>query len=169
MPSLILRLESLDDDLPAEPEPQLVTRRLVDLTDGAAEAPCPVPHPLARWQAAAETSSDACLVLDTLGAVVSVSPAALDVLGCGDALVRGRRLLDVIDVVDFDTAESNPDYAARITPLATLNGRGLMRSLMRLRRADGTLTTLDSTSAPLHDEVGETIGSISFFATFATL
>jgi PAS domain S-box-containing protein len=169
VPSLILRLESLDDDLTPDPEPHVVTRRLVDVTDAATTTSSATAHPLAQWQAAAETASDACLVLDTLGAVVSVSPTALDVLGCGDAVVRGRRLLDVIDVVDFDTAESNPDYASRITPLATLNGRGLMRSLMRLRRPDGALTTLDSTSAPLHDQDGETIGSISFFATFATL
>jgi PAS domain S-box-containing protein len=170
VPSLILRLESLDDDLTADPEPDVVTQRMVDITDAATGASSPAAaHPLARWQAAAEAASDACLVLDAGGAVVSASAAALEVLGAGDAGVRGRRLLDVIDVVDFDSAESNPDYAARITPLATLNGRGLMRSLMRLRQPDGTLTTLDSTSAPLHDEAGETIGSISFFATFATL
>jgi PAS domain S-box-containing protein len=171
VPSLILRLESLDDDLTSDPEPDAVTQRMVDITDaatGSTSAPAAA-HPLAHWQAAAEAASDACLVLDAGGAVVSASPAALEVLGVGDAGVRGRRLLDVIDVVDFDTAESNPDYAARITPLATLNGRGLMRSLMRLRQPDGTLTTLDSTSAPLHDEGGNTIGSISFFATFATL
>jgi PAS domain S-box-containing protein len=169
VPSLILRLESLDDDLTTDSEPDEVTQRMVDITDAATGAASAGTHPLALWQAAAEVASDACLVLDTGGAVVSVSPAALDVLGIGDAGVRGRRLLDVIDVVDFDSAESNPDYAARITPLATLSGRGLMRSLMRLRRPDGTLTTLDSTSAPLHDAEGKTIGSISFFATFATL
>jgi PAS domain S-box-containing protein len=177
VPSLILRLESLDDDLTTDPEPDpepnVVTQRLVDITDAATAtataASSAGTHPLALWQAAAEAASDACLVLDAGGAVVSLSPAALDVLGIGDAGVRGRRLLDVIDVVDFDSAASNPDYAARITPLATLNGRGLMRSLMRLRQPDGTLTTLDSTSAPLHDADGTTIGSISFFATFATL
>lgn len=168
MSSLILRLESLDDDLAPDLEPHVVTKRLVDVGD-TGSAPATSAHPLAHWQAAVEISSDACLVLDARGAVVSVSAAAIDALGCSDDKVRGRRLLDVIDVVDFDSGDSHPDYESRITPLATLSGRGLMRSLMRLRRPDGTLTSLDSTSAPLHDEAGETIGSISFFATFATL
>jgi PAS domain S-box-containing protein len=171
VPSLILRLESLGDDLAPDAEPTVATQRLVDLNDAtpaAGDAPASA-HPLAHWQAAVEDASDACLVLDANGAVVSVSTAAVEALGCANDMVRGRKLLDVIDVVDLDTGASHPDYAVRITPLATLGGRGLMRSLMRLRRPDGTLTTLDSTSAPLHDADGETIGSVSFFATFATL
>jgi PAS domain S-box-containing protein len=170
VPSLILRLESLDDDASPESNADATVRATpharssqVDVTDAT------VPHPLARWQAAVEAADDACLVLDARGSVVSASPAAIEALGCSDQPVRGRRLLDVIDVVDLDTGASHPDYAVRITPLATLGGRGLMRSLMRLRHPDGSLVTLDSSSAPLHDSNGETIGSISFFATFATL
>ena len=197
VPSLILRLESLDDDLDSPIDTDTDTDG-DPVTDAAPDLPRPAcsedgvtpaapataaphsdnggqphlengAHPLSRWRSAVEASADACLVLDATGAVVSVSPAAIDALGCADRAVRGRRLLDVIDVVDFDTGASHPDYAVRITPLATLGGRGLMRSLMRLRAPDGSLTTLDSTSAPLHDDTGETIGSVSFFATFATL
>jgi PAS domain S-box-containing protein len=175
VPSLILRLESLDDDAAADSdsESDAASGRSnsgvpsqVDLDSPAATAGS---HSLAHWQAAAEGSNDACLVLDARGAVVSASPAAIEALGAAGQPVRGRRLLDVIDVVDLDTGASHPDYAVRITPLATLGGRGLMRSLMRLRTPDGSLVTLDSTSAPLHDVDGVTIGSISFFATFATL
>jgi PAS domain S-box-containing protein len=168
VPSLILRLESLDDDAPRDPA--ATTTGLpsqVDLTDAATGSA--TPHPLARWQAAVEASADACLVLDSRGCVVSASAAAIEALGCSDQPVRGRRLLDVIDVVDLDSGASHPEYAVRITPLATLGGRGLMRSLMRLRHPDGSLVTLDSSSAPLHDDAGQTIGSISYFATFATL
>jgi PAS domain S-box-containing protein len=176
VPSLILRLESLDDSVEPDVDPDDVGSDAaadpalpgqVDIRDGAEGAA--MPHPLARWQAAVESAGDACLVLDARGSVVSASPAAVQALGCSDRPVRGRRLLDVIDVVDLDSGASHPDYAVRITPLATLGGRGLMRSLMRLRHPDGTLVTLDSTSAPLHDDDGETIGSVSFFATFATL
>jgi PAS domain S-box-containing protein len=174
VPSLILRLESLDDEAAADSESDsdAGTDRgsgvpsQIDVDSSAAAAGS---HSLAYWQAAAESSNDACLVLDARGAVVSASPAAIEALGAADQPVRGRRLLDVIDVVDLDTGASHPDYAVRITPLATLGGRGLMRSLMRLRTPDGSLVTLDSTSAPLHDADGATIGSISFFATFATL
>jgi PAS domain S-box-containing protein len=175
VPSLILRLESLDDEAAADSESDSdpATDRgtglpsQVDVSDSSAGAAGS--HSLAHWQAAAESSNDACLVLDARGAVVSASPAAIEALGAADQPVRGRRLLDVIDVVDLDTGASHPDYAVRITPLATLGGRGLMRSLMRLRTPDGSLVTLDSTSAPLHDADGATIGSISFFATFASL
>jgi PAS domain S-box-containing protein len=171
VPSLILRLESLDDESASESNDNARTRSglpsQVDVTEGTEGAA--MAHPLVRWQAAVETAADACLVLDARGSVVSISAAAVEALGCTDRSVRGRRLLDVIDVVDLDTGASHPDYAVRITPLATLGGRGLMRSLMRLRHPDGTLVTLDSTSAPLHDDEGETIGSVSFFATFATL
>jgi PAS domain S-box-containing protein len=175
VPSLILRLESLDDDdvaadsdsdsdAPVDRGNSGVPSQVdLDISTPAAS------HSLAHWQAAAESSNDACLVLDARGAVVSASPAAIEALGAAGRPVRGRRLLDVIDVVDLDTGASHPDYAVRITPLATLGGRGLMRSLMRLRTPDGSLVTLDSTSAPLHDADGATIGSISFFATFATL
>jgi PAS domain S-box-containing protein len=175
VPSLILRLESLDDDIDSDrdsdpdpaPDRSNGVPSQVDVSDSPESATGS--HRLAGWQAAAESSSDACLLLDARGAVVSASPAAIDALGAAGQPVRGRRLLDVIDVVDLDTGASHPDYAVRITPLATLGGRGLMRSLMRLRCPDGSLVTLDSTSAPLHDADGETIGSISFFATFATL
>jgi PAS domain S-box-containing protein len=175
VPSLILRLESLDDEAAADADSDsdaAIDRgnsglpSQVDVDSAAATAGS---HSLAHWQAAAESSNDACLVLDARGAVVSASPAAIEALGAAGQPVRGRRLLDVIDVVDLDTGASHPDYAVRITPLATLGGRGLMRSLMRLRTPDGSLVTLDSTSAPLHDADGATIGSISFFATFATL
>jgi PAS domain S-box-containing protein len=176
VPSLILRLESLDDDVDSDAEPEsdaAIDRSTspvqgqVDVSDGSAGAAGS--HSLAHWQAAAENSSDACLVLDARGSVVGASPAAIEALGAAGQPVRGRRLLEVIDVVDLDTGASHPDYAVRITPLATLGGRGLMRSLMRLRTPDGSLVTLDSTSAPLHHADGTTIGSISFFATFATL
>jgi PAS domain S-box-containing protein len=177
VPSLILRLESLDDDVAdsdsdsdaaIDHNPAGLPGQ-VDVSDRSASTSTSGSHALAHWQAAAENSNDACLVLDARGAVVSASPAAIEALGAAGQPVRGRRLLDVIDVVDLDTGASHPDYAVRITPLATLGGRGLMRSLMRLRCPDGSLVTLDSTSAPLHAADGSTIGSISFFATFATL
>jgi PAS domain-containing protein len=114
-------------------------------------------------------SEDACLVLDPDGAVMSISAAAAELLGCGDSGVVGRPLLDVIDVVDLETGAPNPDYADRITPLAVLTGRGLMRSLMRIRHPDDALVTVDTASAPVHDESGETLGSISFLASMASL
>jgi hypothetical protein len=79
--------------------------------------------------------------------------------------VIGRRLLDVLALIDFDTGGAAPDYATRIAPLAVLApGSGLMRSLLRLRRPDDRPLTVDASSAPIHDARGETVGSFSFFA-----
>jgi hypothetical protein len=71
----------------------------------------------------------------------------------------------VLDLVDFDTGASRPDYAPRIAPLAVLSpGSGLMRSLLRVRHKDGTRLTVDASSAPLHDARGTTIASVTFLA-----
>jgi PAS domain-containing protein len=161
---LILRLERL----PEASSPPAVNgagsrpRHVVDLGDhGRAPA---ASTPLSRWIAAVSASHDACLVLDRDGLVVSLSAAASELLACPDGCI-GRRLLDVVDVVDFDTGVSSPDYASRIAPLAVLStGTGLMRSLLRVRQADGIRVTVDAASAPIHDAVGDTIGSFTFLA-----
>jgi hypothetical protein len=84
--------------------------------------------------------------------------------GWADVGVVGRPLLTVADIVDFDTGASDPDYAARIAPLAVLGGDALMRSLLRVRRGDRAVVTLDTSSAPIHDVDGAVVGSVTFFA-----
>ena len=158
MTKLILRLERLQDaDAPA------ATRHVVDLGDHT-RAPA-ASTPLARWIATVAAAHDPCLVLDADGQVLSVSSGAADLLGCSDAGVIGRRLLDVIDLVDFETGHSAPDYATRIAPLAVLApSSGLMRSLLRVRQGDGPPLTVDASAAPIHDARGETVGSFTFLA-----
>jgi PAS domain S-box-containing protein len=155
---LILRLEALPGS-----EVGSRTRHVVDLGDhGRAPA---ASTPLARWSASVAAAHDPCVVVDVQGRVLSLSVSAAELLGCSDAGVIGRPLLDVIDLVDFETGASRPDYAARIAPLAVLtNSNGLMRSLLRLRHRDGSRLTIDASSAPLHDVRGEIIGSMSFLA-----
>ena len=159
MTKLILRLERLQD-AEAAPAP---ARHVVDLGDHSRAAAASTP--LARWIATVAAAHDPCLVLDDQGQVVSVSSSAAELLGCSDAGVIGRRLLDVIDPLDFETGSSSPDYAARIAPLAVLSaGSGLMRSLLRVRQHDGTPLTIDASAAPIHDVRGETVGSFTFLA-----
>ena len=108
---------------------------------------------------------DPCVVVDVQGQVLSLSASAAELLGCSDAGVIGRPFRDVVDLVDFETGSSNPDYAGRVAPLAVLtNANGLMRSLLRVRHRDGTRLTIDASSAPLHDVRGEIIGSLTFLA-----
>ena len=139
-------------------------RHVVDLGDGQRLAVASTP--LARWIAAVGDAHDACMVLDCDGKVLSMSVAAADLLGCGDFGVIGRALLDVVEVVDFDSGGAGPDYAARVAPLAVLSaGSGLMRSLLRVRRRDAARVTLDASSAPIHGGSGRTVGSLTFLAS----
>jgi PAS domain-containing protein len=157
---LIFRLEPLQAAQGSSPAP---ARHVVDLGEHARQGG--TTSPLARWIATVAAAHDACLVLDPDAQIASISAAAAELLGCGDTAVVGRALLDVIELVDFETGGSRPDYAPRIAPVAVLAaGSGLMRSLIRLRRSDGGRLTIDASAAPIHDARGETVGSFTFLA-----
>jgi PAS domain S-box-containing protein len=119
---------------------------------------------LSRWSAAVAAAHDACFVLDLNAVVISVSVAAVDLLGGGDVAMIGQHILDVINVVDLETGAPHPAYAPRITPLAVLENPGLARSLMRVRHENGTVLTLDSSSVPIHDVNANLLGSVTFLA-----
>src|SRR4051794_7524093 len=159
MPKLVLRLRALP---PARPE-VVAPRHVVDLGGRAHLAPTPTP--LARWSGVVATSHDPCLLLDGHARVVSLSAAAGELLGCGIEAVAGRPLLALIDLVDFDTGASAPDYAQRVAPLAVLrDGVGLIRSLIRVRHPAGALRTVDAAGAAVHDADGRVIGSVTLLA-----
>ena len=171
MSELILRLERIErverneraDTAERTDRRERRARHVVDLGNDNRVAVASTP--LARWSAAVAAAHDACVVLDRDGQVLSMSAAAAELFGCSDIGVIGRPLLDVVEVVDFDSGIANPDYAARVAPLAVLaNGSGLMRSLMRVRRRDSVRVTLDVSAAPIHDGARWTVGSISFLA-----
>ncbi len=149
------------------PPPEPVTRRRV--VNVAAPERMTVPTPLTRWSAAVAAAHDACFVVDVNGVVISISVAAVELLGCGDATVIGCHILDVLRLVDLETGAANPDYGARITPLAVLDQPGLSRSLLRVRHPDGSLVTLDSSSAPVHDVTGYPLGSVTFLAPIRSI
>jgi len=136
-------------------------RRVVDV---AGPERLSVATPLTRWAAAVAAAHDACIVIDSNGILISVSVAAAELLGCGEATIIGRHILDILHLVDLDTGAPEPDYAERITPLAVLDNPGLSRSLIRVRHADGVLVTLDTSSAAVRDITGYTLGSVTFLA-----
>jgi PAS domain S-box-containing protein len=159
MPKLLLRLHALPKGTLAD---SAAPRHVVDLGDHPRSAPTPTT--LARWSRVTATSHDPCLLLDHQGSVVSISPSAGELLGCGSEGVMGRQLLPLLDLVDFDTGAPAPDYAQRMAPLAVLKaGNGLVRSLLRLRHPDGRVLTLDAAGAPLHDADGKLVGSLTLF------
>jgi PAS domain-containing protein len=159
MPNLLLRLRALPKGSITEGLPGPI----VDLE--APERPAPAASTLARWSGVAAAAHDACLVLDAHGRVLSLSAMAGSLLGCGTEGVAGRPLLELLDLVDFHTGESAPDYAVRVAPLAVLQeGAGLVRSLLRVRHPDGTVRTLDAAGGPLHEADGRLVGSVTLFA-----
>jgi len=164
---LVLRLERLDDDDATDvaPECDAPPERALHVVDLGDHERAPVAStPLARWIATVAAAHDPCLVLDPEAQVLSMSVSAAELLGCTEGVI-GRRLLDVVDVIDFDTGRPSPDYAHRIAPIGVLNtGTGLMRSLMRIRQSDGVSVTVDAAAAPIHDATGTTVGSFTFFA-----
>ena len=164
MPSLILRLEHLEPATTAPAvQPAVLTMPDVEPTQPPA-AERPNSTSLSRWSAAVAAAHDACFVLDANGAVISVSVAGVELLGCGDETVIGRSILDVINLIDLETGGAHPEYASRITPLVVLGSPGLARSLMRVRHSDGSIVTLDSSSASIRDAAGKILGSITFLA-----
>jgi PAS domain S-box-containing protein len=158
---------------PIEPEAgdaasmQLTTaiRRVVDV---AAPERLSTATSLSRWSAAVAAAHDACFVLDLNGVVISISVAGVELLGCGDAAIIGRHILEVVNLVDLETGAAHPEYAPRITPLAVLDGPGLARSLMRVRHEDGLVVTLDTSSVPIHDVNAHLLGSVTFLAPIPT-
>lgn len=167
MTKLVLRLERLSEAaadgsasaVDGAPERAL---HVVDLGDHGRAAVASTP--LARWIATVAAAHDPCLVLDPDAQVLSMSVSAAELLGCTEGVI-GRRLLDVIEVVDFETGRAAPDYAHRVAPIAVLTtGTGLMRSLLRVRQRDGMSVTVDAAAAPIHDATGTTVGSFTFFA-----
>ena len=162
MPKLVLRLHALPAGTLAD---SATPRHVVDLGDRDRQPAAPTPTTLARWSRVTATSHDPCLLVDDHGRVVSMSPSAARLLGCDTEGVIGRHLLALIDLLDFDTGASAPDYAHRVAPLAVLQeGAGLVRSLMRVRHAAGQVHTLDAAAAPLHDADGQLVGSLTLFA-----
>jgi PAS domain S-box-containing protein len=165
-PAIVPEPQQADAPLPeaprveSAPEPDRPAR-VVDL---AASERLGSATPLSRWSAAVAAAHDGCFVLDRNGVVISISVAAVELLGCGDMAVIGRHILEVINLVDLETGAPNPDYARRITPLVVLDGPGLGRSLIRVRHGDGTSVSLETASAPIHDVSAHLLGSVTFLA-----
>ena len=162
MAKLLFRLHSLPKGTLSD---SATPRHVVDLGEHERPVATPTPTTLARWSRVTATSHDPCLLLDAQGRVVSISPSAGALLGCGSDGIIGRQLLPLLDLLDFDTGASSPDYALRVAPLAVLkDGAGLVRSLLRVRHTDGQVHTLDAAGAPLHDAAGNLVGSLTLFA-----
>jgi PAS domain-containing protein len=108
-------------------------------------------------------ASEPCLVIDTDAVVVAISPACDDMLGLESSTI-GRRLLDVLRLLDFSAAGVALDQGelSKIPPLLALASGRLARGLLRVECRDGACT-LDAVSTPLLNG-DHRAGSLTFFS-----
>lgn len=117
------------------------------------------------WGHTARQAQEPCLVLDVNANVVAASP------GCGEMFAFtatdavGRRLTDVLRLLDFNAVAGKlPEWEVdKVPPLLAISTAVLARGLLRLRKADGSAVTVDAISVPLRDGT-RVVGSLTFFA-----
>jgi hypothetical protein len=117
------------------------------------------------WDFAVRQANEACLVLDNSFTVVAASPGCAGLLSVVAADAVGRRLLDVLPLLDFNTAGGRlpKSEVDKIPPLAAISTGMLARGLLRVPGPDNVPTTVDAISVPLRDPDG-VAGSLTFFA-----
>ncbi|WP_229067374.1 PAS domain-containing protein [Actinoplanes sp. DH11] len=120
-----------------------------------------------RWSATVAIADEPCLVIDTNGLILAVSPSGSELLGLGKpAEALGRRLGEAIQLIDF-TAGAGPleePEAEKIPPLLAVRSERLARGLMRVAPVAGeSPLTVDAVATPLltGDRVG---GSLTFLS-----
>jgi len=117
------------------------------------------------WDFAVRQANEACLVLDVDFIVVAASPGCAGLLNVAPAEAVGRRLVDVIRLLDFNTTSGRlpESEVEKIPPLAAISTGMLARGLLRIPGPDNVPAMADAVSVPLRDP-GGVAGSLTFFA-----
>ena len=117
------------------------------------------------WEYTVQHANEPCLLLDASLIVVAASPGCGSLLAVPPGQARGRRLADVLRLLDFNAVAGRlPEpEVAKIPPLVAISTSGLARGLLRVPGPDGVPTTVDAISVPLHDAT-RVVGSLTFFA-----
>lgn len=127
-------------------------------------AATPAMGPLEAWAVAVRGASEACVVLDVDAKVVAASSAFAGLVGVPASQLAGAGLFDtVLEVLDFGAGHPvGVDELARVPPLLALTAGALARSLLRVRRRNGSCVTVDAVSSPLHAAPEDVRGSVTF-------
>ena len=117
------------------------------------------------WEYTVRYAQEACLVLDGSATVVAASPGCGELLSITPTDSVGRRLVDVLHLLDFNAVAGKlPERDVdKIPPLLAMTTKGLARGLIRFNGADGAVDTVDAISVPLRDGP-RVVGSLTFFA-----
>jgi PAS domain-containing protein len=120
-----------------------------------------------RWASTVSVADEPCLIIDTSGSILAVSPSCSELLGLGKpAEALGQRLGSALHLVDFTAGAGRlaEAEAENIPPLLAVRSERLARGLMRvLPGAEQGALTLDAISTPLlsGDRVA---GSLTFLS-----
>ncbi|HPF70985.1 MAG TPA: PAS domain S-box protein, partial [Candidatus Krumholzibacteria bacterium] len=103
---------------------------------------------------------DGVVATDDQGRIVRMNPQAVCISGWEESEARGRRLAEVLPVVDLETGEPLPDPVAAVIGAANgSNGSG--RGLLVTR--DGTERVIEDSGAVIRGRDGEATGVVMVF------
>jgi hypothetical protein len=120
-----------------------------------------------RWTSTVATAAEPCLVVDSAGMILAVSPVCSETLGLGKPVEAiGQRLNTALRLIDFTAnagALEEPE-AEMIPPLLAIRSERLARGLIRVLPGGGEPPlTVDAIATPLLD--GDRVaGSLTFFS-----
>lgn len=105
------------------------------------------------------------MLLAADASVVAASRTFGELAGVPQPDLAGSRLFGgVLEVLDFGAGHPvSADELARVPPLLALTADALARSLLRVRRPDGSCVTVDAISSPVHGAPDDGVrGSVTF-------
>ncbi len=103
---------------------------------------------------------DAVIAADQNGHVTFMNPVAEGLTGRSTAAVKGRSIVDVFPIFNESTMAPVDNPVARV--IAEGRAMGLANHTV-LRRADGALTPIDDSAAPIRDDAGNLVGVVLVF------
>jgi diguanylate cyclase len=113
-----------------------------------------------RLQITLHAIADAVVTTDAERRVTMVNPAATTLLGLNAATLMGRRIDEIVHLVDPLTLKSAPNLLAKVA----MRGKPLQREqACLLHRADGTVVHVCDTISPVFDGSGQLSGMVIVF------
>jgi len=107
---------------------------------------------------------DAVIATDRNGCVTFMNPIAEALIGRSTAETQGKNVVEVFPIFHESTMAPVDNPVARV--IAEGRAMGLANHTV-LRRADGFLTPIDDSAAPIRDDSGELVGVVLVFRDIA--
>lgn len=131
--------------------------------DQAGEAH-PLADPLGHWVRAVAGAVEPCLVVDSDGVIVAMSPSCVGLMSLRTSPVGADLRTGPLRLIDFsaDGGKLSETEVGKVPPILAVSSGRLARGLIRVRVGD-TAVTLDAIATPI-GVTGEVAGSLTFFS-----